>query len=95
MPAPWLLKRFVGVVRISAHDKGRWRHSDRICADVNGVHVSDTLRNACFDGDGLRALASRVRVIATDCSDPRASERLRVLAEELEKRALRSGTRSA
>jgi hypothetical protein len=30
MPAPWLLKRFVGVVRISAHGQGarvRWTDS--------------------------------------------------------------------
>jgi hypothetical protein len=43
----------------------------------------------------LRVLVSRMRAIASDCSDPGAAQRLCVLSEELEKTMRRAATLSS
>jgi hypothetical protein len=47
------------------------------------------------DADILRLFVSRMRVIASDCFDLAASERLRVLSEELEKTMKREAVLSS
>jgi hypothetical protein len=47
------------------------------------------------DAEILRLLASRMRAIASDCFDLTASERLRVLSEELEKLTKRGAVLSS
>jgi hypothetical protein len=46
------------------------------------------------DAEILRLFVSRMRAIASDCSDLAASERLRVLSEELEKTTKRAAVLS-
>jgi hypothetical protein len=38
-----------------------------------------------LDGEALRDLGQRIRAIADDCFDLRAVERLRILADEIER----------
>lgn len=51
--------------------------------------MSEVLRKAAgvSDAEKLRSLASRIRVIGSDCFDLGAAGRLRILADEVEKMA--------